>query len=62
MKPSEIACRECASQPNEPCVMHGAVLPYYHADRVIDAFSVTKSNGRSPTDEQWDDAMRGLEI
>jgi hypothetical protein len=62
MKPSELACRECAAQPNEPCVFQGIKLDFYHADRVIDAFSVTKSNGHSPTDEQWDDAMRGLEI
>lgn len=36
MQPADIACRRCAAQPGEPCV----VSLLFHAERVEDAASI----------------------
>lgn len=43
MKPLDIACRRCAAQPNEACVVSGTDIPLdvLHAERIEDAAAMT---------------------
>jgi hypothetical protein len=63
MSPSQIACRSCAQQPNEPCWDYGrdcqymiASKPAFHQERILDADSM--DTGGNVSAEEFDKAVQ----
>lgn len=61
----EIACRICAQQPYELCILEdGSPAPFTHAQRIEDAAAISDPNGEDPelVKEAIDEAVGDLGV
>lgn len=66
MRPIEIACGQCASQPGEDCKPVDETIwkdgNWLHSTRIIDAASMSATTSNTPTVEEFNKAVEGLDI